>query len=399
MDRPMSLARRPMAARVGTSLVFLASGSGIGAWAAGVPSLKLRLSLSDSELGLALLAFAGGAIVAMPSAGWLGVRFGSHRVAVAAAAVFAAALTLPGLAGSLPVLVASALLLGMGNGVLDVSMNAHATAVERAWGSPIMSSFHAAFSLGGLTGAAAGGLLLGRGLAAPGVLALAAAFIGLLVLVSVALGAGPAVGRAEPGEASVTFAWPSRAQLGIGLLAFLTLLIEGAMADWSGVFLATVAGASVAAASGGYAAFSVAMLACRALGDRIVAWFGPVRVVQVGALVAGAGLTLALGVGRPAAGSLGFAMVGLGVANMIPVLFSAAGRSRTVAPAVGVASAATVGYAGFLLGPPAIGLAADLVGLRWALTLLLAATALIALAAARTLGRDRRPQVASRLAT
>ena len=142
------------AAAAGTTGLFLASGSAVGAWAGCIPALKLGLVLSDAALGLALLAFAAGAILAMPSAGWLGLRFGSHRVALAAGGLLAVGLLGPGWAASLPALIAAALLIGAANGLIDVAINAHATSIERAWRSPIMSSFHAAFSLGGLAGAA-----------------------------------------------------------------------------------------------------------------------------------------------------------------------------------------------------------------------------------------------------
>lgn len=392
--------RRPSRARIATTLIFLANGSGIGAWAACIPAMKLRLGLTDSALGLGLLAFAAGAIVAMPVAGWLGVRFGSRDTTVVAASLFALALVLPGLAGSLAVLIPAALVLGAVNGVCDVAMNAHGAAVEREWGGAIMSSFHAAFSLGGLSGSIGAGVLLAQGLPLADCFAVATVWVGLLVAVACATGLGSGLAVPAAGESSVGFAWPSRALLAIGLLAFLSMLIEGAMADWSGVFLVSVAGAAVATGSAGYAAFSVAMVACRLLGDRIVRALGEAPVLRAGGLLAAGGLALALAAAQPAASGIGFGLVGLGMANVIPVLFSAAGRSRGMAPSIGVSMAATLGYAGFLIGPPVIGLAADLIGLRVALLVLVAAALVIAALAGAILGRRSVAQaVPSRVAT
>ena len=390
---------RPIRARAATVSLFLASGAGIGAWAACIPAIKGGLRLSDSALGVALLAFAAGAIFAMPSAGWLGVRFGSHRVAIAAGCLFAGGLLFPGMASNLPVLIGVALFLGMGNGVLDVAMNAHATAVERGWGRPIMSSFHAAFSLGGLSGAALAGVLLAQGLPVSASLATMAAIMAALIATAVRLGATTGLPILSSNGSDAAFAWPSRAQVGFGALAFLTMLIEGGMTDWAGVFLVSAAGATIAAAAFGYGTFSVAMVVGRALGDRIVLALGDVRVVRCGALLVAAGLSVTLTSAQPTLAAIGFGLVGLGVANMVPVLFSAAGRSRPDAPSVGVAMAATLGYAGFLVGPPVIGLVADVVGLRLAMMILLAGAGLIVLLAGTILRPSLDQRAASRRAT
>jgi predicted MFS family arabinose efflux permease len=381
-------AGHPIRARAATTAMFLANGSGIGAWAASISGIKQALRLSDAALGLGLLCFAVGAILTMPAAGWLGLRWGSHRVTIGAGLACVPALLLPALAPDLVALMGATLLLGAAKGMMDVSMNAHATGVEQVWGAPIMSSFHAAFSLGGLAGSASVGLLLGFGLTAQACLALAAGWVGLLVVVGWLAGLDRAMPRAVIAvEKAPGFAWPSAALLGLGLLAFLALLVEGGMADWSGVFLATVAGASTALAAAGYAAFSVAMAVGRLVGDRFVAAVGHLRAVRLGAGLAAGGLALALLAPVPAAGLAGFALVGFGAANVIPVLFTAAGRIRGTAPSVGVAMAATVGYAGFLAGPPIIGLVADAIGLRLALAILLLAAAIVAGLVGRIIAR------------
>jgi MFS family permease len=376
-----AIMQRPVGARLAIVAAFLVDGIGVGAWAASVPALRQSLGLSDSALSLGLLAFAAGAIVAMPATGWLLTRVASHRATVAAAPTAALALILPGLAPSLPLLVAAAFVFGMGKGFLDVSMNTYAAAIQRAWGAPIMSSFHAAFSVGGLLGSLAMGLLFSHGFDVRTSLAVTAIAALPLITIVAALARGAPDERA--GTAPPGFVWPSRALLGVGLFCFLSMLIEGGMADWSGVFLATIAGASTAGAAVGYAAFSVLMVTGRLGGDWTIRRLGGALTLRLGAAAAAVGLALALSVPAPSTAIIGFALVGLGAANIVPLLFTVAARSGAAAPGAAIAMAATVGYAGFLLGPPAIGFAADHVGLRLALAILFAAAAFIAVFAAR----------------
>ncbi len=358
-------------ARLGVTLVFLANGSGFGAWAASIPAVKQALGLSGTALGGALLALGLGAVVAMPLAGWLGARRTPHLLTIGGL-LQAASLPLPGLAGGLVLLAASLLLLGACSGATDVCMNARASEVERASGRAIMSSFHAAFSLGALMGA---GVVAGMDLVGFGVLGGLLATSGLIVALMAAHAvldrdAAVAVPAARGG-----IAWPGWALVGFGLLCALAFMTEGAVADWSGVFLAQVAGLSGAAATSGFAAFSTTMIVGRLAGDLVVRRFGPAAVLRAGAALAASGFALAIAL--PWAAAAGFALVGLGAANMAPVLFSAAGRAGAAA-STGVAVVATLGYAGFLLGPPVIGLLADLLGLRATLGLPIAAVAAIA---------------------
>jgi predicted MFS family arabinose efflux permease len=267
-------------------------------------------------------------------------------------------------------------------------MNTYATTVQRAWRAPIMSSFHAAFSLGGLLGAAGMGIVLAHHFdAATGFLA-ASIWMALLILLAALLAPSEAqLNEAEPEAGAHAFSWPSPALFGIGFLCFLAMLIEGALADWSGVYLSTVAGATQGAAAAGYAGFAVMMAFGRLIGDRVVATFGGMPVLRLGAFVVALGLAIALVLPVPIIATFGFALVGIGASNTVPLLFTAAGQSRTSAPAMGIAMVATVGYAGFLLGPPMIGFAADLSSLRIALLIVLAAAALIAWTAGRILPR------------
>ncbi|TCK34547.1 fucose permease [Paraburkholderia sp. BL8N3] len=367
---------KPLKERIATLAVFLANGFGIGAWAVEVPRIKESLSLSDTALGIALFAFALGAIIAMPLAGRLAPRFGSGRTTALLGAAFAIALPLPAFVPDLFSLCLVLLALGAANGALDVSMNGHASTIEAKWHSPIMSSFHAAWSAGGLLGAATGAMIQkwGGGVAAG--LVLPDVFIGAIVLAAALLALRDLGARHS--EPAGGLALPGAGVMKLAALAFLCMMVEGAVADWSAVFLRSALNGEASAAALGYSAFAFSMAACRIVGDVSVRRFGPSTVVALGGLVAAIGLALVLGFPSILTACAGFALVGVGLANIVPVIFSAAGRS-TVTPAVGVSMAATAGYAGFLVGPPLIGLGAGFIGLRLALCVLVAAAVIVCL--------------------
>jgi MFS family permease len=371
-------------ARLAVTALFLANGSGIGLWAASIAPLKLLHGLTDFELSLALLAFAIGAILTMTVTGHIAARFGSARVALLTALAFVAIIPIPALMPNLAALALAILAFGACNGAMDVAMNGHGAIVERLHHRPIMSSFHAAFSLGCLLGAGAGSAILAAGFGPVATMSCA----GLWGLVLVAAFAGSLrVPESGPREAAVGFALPSRAVLLVGGLAFLTMFAEGAIADWSGVYLVTAAGTTTAIAAWGYGSFATAMMIGRFLGDRIVHAFGAARVVALGAALSVAGLGIPLVVPRVDLAVVGYGLAGIGIANIIPVMFSAGGRAVPDHPSIGVAMAATCGYAGFLLSPPLIGVFADAFSLRVALVALAAAMLVVALAAPRVLGR------------
>lgn len=362
--------------RIATLAVFLANGFGIGAWAVEVPRIKESLALSDASLGIALFCFALGAIVAMPLAGQLAPRVGSGRATALLGAAFAIALPLPAVAPGMLTLCAVLFALGASNGALDVSMNGHASAIETRWRAPIMSSFHAAWSAGGLLGAATGAMLQKGGVGVMGGLLAPDMFIAVLIIFAASIALrdiGPRAATASSG-----FAWPDSSVMKLAMLAFLCMLVEGAVADWSAVYLRSTLNQEASIAAIGYSAFAFSMAACRIAGDASVRRFGSSKVVALGGLIALAGLALVLSLPTVLTACVGFAMVGIGLANIVPVIFSAAGRSSAT-PAIGVSMAATFGYAGFLVGPPLIGFGAGVLGLRAALCVLVMATLIVSL--------------------
>ncbi|MBB2926851.1 MFS transporter [Paraburkholderia silvatlantica] len=372
---------RPLRERYATTAVFLANGFGIGAWAVEVPRVKDKLLLGDSLLGVALFAFALGAIVAMPLAGRLAPKLGSGRATALLGVLFAAAFPLPALAPNAPLLCAALLLLGALNGALDVSMNGHASAIEKVWHAPIMSSFHAAWSAGGLAGAAVGTVLQTAGFGVLSGLALPAIPIAALIA-GAAMFSLRDVGTRPEAASAGGLTLPQAGVVKLAALAFLCMMTEGAIADWSAVYLRTALPGHADSAGVGYTAFAFAMAACRVVGDAFVRRLGAVRVVALGGLLSAAGLAAVLAAPALATAVVGFICVGIGLANVVPVIFSAAGRT-TDPPVTGVSMAATAGYAGFLVGPPVIGFGAGLVGLRLALGVLVFATLAVCLAGSR----------------
>lgn len=352
------------AARMAVVGIFFLNGFGFANWVVRIPAVKEKLGLGEGLLGLALLGLAVGSLLSMPLTGGLVTRLGSRPVVISTALLLSVTVPLPALAPSLPLLVAALLLAGASMGALDVSMNAQAVAVEKEYRAPIMSSFHAAFSAGGLAGAVTGGLVTSFGVG------IEAHLLGIAVLLLVVF--APLYQKLLPASTDVSdegpaFARPTRALAGLGVVAFCVLLGEGAMADWSALYLDDVLGTGPGLAAAGYAIFSLMMVVGRLAGDRLDARFGPVAIVRAGGAAAATGLALSVLVGTPFAALAGFGLVGLGLSFVFPVTLSAAGGSPDTSPAAGIAAVSTAGYFGFLMGPPLIGLAAELITLRWAI--------------------------------
>ena len=373
-----SLEPEAIRARAAVSAVFFANGFALASWVPHIPVVKQYLGLGDGLLGLVLLAMAVGAVAALAASGALVRRFGSRSATRAAAIGVCLALPLPVLSPTIPLVAASLLIFGACNGALDVAMNAQAVAVERRHARPLMSSFHGLFSTGGLAGAAVAGTATWLG--APARAHVVGAAVAMLALVAAAL---PSLLRdgAEDGASELAFARPTGAIRTLGLLAFAALVAEGAMADWSAVFLHDVLFAGPALAAAGFAACSTAMAIGRFGGDAAVAAFGATAVLRLSGALGAAGLCLALLRGTPLAAIVGFGMVGLGIANAIPLIFRRAGNLEGVAPGTGLAATASLGYLGLLSGPPMIGLVAELTTLRVGLGLVVFCTAFLAIAA------------------
>jgi MFS family permease len=363
-DHPQAETVVPHTARVSVALLFFLNGTIFATWAARLPTVQARLALRPGELGFALLGTSAGALVAMNVAGYLAARFGSRSVTTIAALSLCLILPLLALAPTLPVLVTTLIFFGASNGSMDVAMNTQGVAVERHYGRPILNSFHACWSLGGFVGALVGGLVACHGMA-PLPHFLGVSLLCVILTLSTAHSLLPA--RAEAHGTRVAFVRPTRALLALGLVAFCVVLGEGAIANWSAIYLNGTLRTGVGLAAVGYAVFSAAMAVGRGVGDHLTARLGPRTIVRLGGLTAALGLMLALIVPWIPMVLLGFGLVGAGFSVVFPLTLSAAGRTSKQAAGTAIAAVATCGYVGFLVGPAVIGLVADALSLGVAL--------------------------------
>ena len=352
-------------ARLATRLSFLIAGLAMASWAPQIPYAKARLGLDESGFGLLLLCLGVGSVLAMQVTGAAVARIGSRPIVLLSGTGLC--LILPWLAYANTTFSLAIGLLGFGAslGSLDVAMNVHAVEVEQAAAEPLMSGFHGMYSLGGLAGAAGGAGLLTGGLA-PTAAADVAAVVAAVLLVL----AAPGLLRSKSARGVPLSAIPHGIVILIGALAFIAFLTEGAILDWSALLLTGSFGFPAAQAGIAYALFSVAMAFGRLTGDLVVKRLGQRRVLLWGGLVVTAGFALLLVLPMVWVASCGFVLIGLGAANLVPILFSAAGRQNAMPPALAVAAMTTLGYAGILVGPAIIGFVASWTSLRAAFAML-----------------------------
>jgi len=339
-----------------TRAVFLVAGLAMAAWAPLVPFAKARLGVDDATLGLLLLCLGLGSLIAMPITGVLANRFGCRKIIVVSAIAVAIVLPLLAVVDSVVALAIVLALFGASVGTLDVTMNIQAVMVEKDSGRNMMSGFHGLFSLGGILGAGGVSVLLYAGMA-PLTATLAVSALLVVLLIGSFSGLLP-YGNRETGITPL-FVMPRGIVIFIGLLCFLVFLGEGAVLDWSALFLIDAHGVDPVQAGFGYAMFAIAMTIGRLTGDGIVKTLGGLRVVMAGGIIAAAGFALAVFAPMQPLAFAGFLLVGIGASNIVPVLFTAAGNQTRMPPSLAVAAITTIGYAGILAGPAAIGFVAQ----------------------------------------
>lgn len=377
---PQAGPRSASAAHRAVAAIFFCNGAGFASWVSRIPAIRDGIGLSEGELGTALFALAAGALVAFRLAAWGADILGTRPQLLLAAALYFFVLPQPALVGSQVSLALTLFVFGAANGAMDVSMNALGVEVERRAGRSVMSSLHGMWSAGGLAGAAVGSLAAHLG--ARPALHLAVVAVVLAAVVLIARTSLPEVtGRSE--HAAPARGRPDASLLALGAMALCAFLVEGAMADWSAVLLHDALGTSEAVAAWGYAAFSVAMVVMRFAGDGISQRIGAVPLLRWGNALSAIALTAALLAGSLPLTLLAFACTGLSLAIVAPVVFAAAGRRSRSSPGHGIATVASVGYGGFLLGPPVIGWIAEFAGLPVAFGVLVGLMAVLALMAGR----------------
>jgi predicted MFS family arabinose efflux permease len=382
-----------MSPRLATFLVFGVNGAMIGTWVAHIPWLQDHLGISKATLGLCLLCMAAGALVSMPLTGHLLDRRPSAALTRWTTLAFCLMLPLPLLATGPYVLGAILFLFGASSGAMDVSMNAHGVALQEQLDRPVMSSFHGGWSVGGFVAAGLVAVAAAAGLD-PRIESLIAGVCLWLLGVWITRRLGSASAQSSAGDG---LALPTRAVMLIGGLCFLVLLTEGAIGDWSGIYLRHNAGASSAAAAMAFTGFSLGMAIARLGGDAINARTGAGRLLCGGTALVAIALGAVLLTGETVPAVIGFALCGLGIANAVPLLFSAAGQIDPPGPSL--AAAFTLGYTGFIVGPPVIGILSDQTGLPQTLALLVLAPVAVTVLGRRAIGASsRRPSEAGKVA-
>jgi MFS family permease len=376
-----------MSPRAAVTATFFLNGAVFSSWYARLPVIQEQIGLGNGALGVALLGAPAGLLAAQPLVGAALARRGS-RPAVAAAPLYVPAVVLPALAFDTATLLVAVTVVGAVNGTLDIAMNAQGLAVERAGSRRIFNSLHAAFSFGALAGAGLAGAIAALDVA-PLPHLVAVALIGGGVASVVAPRLLDDAGTADP--QAPRFARPTARLAALGGIAFCALLAEGAVFDWSGIFLATEAGAAAGIAPLGLAAFSLAMGVGRLAADSATERAGSPTVAAWGAVSAGTGLALAIVLSTPGGAVLGFAIMGLGLSAVFPLALRASGLEGP-SSAPGLAAVSTIGYTGFLLGPPVIGLLSEATSLSSAL-LLVCALCVVAGALAGQVGERTPPPV------
>ena len=364
----------PAQASWATFTFFLLHGIMVGSWVPHIPLAKERLDVGPGVFGLALLAIAAGAVTAMPLTGAMINRYGSSRVALVTGALFCLAFAGPVTAPTLVPFVIMGYLLGAFIGSMDVAMNAHGIAVEKELKRPIMSMLHGGFSIGGMVGAFLGAWAM-KHMAEFTHIALASAACLILLFVSVQFLLPRSI---DKGLSDTHFGWPTKATIGLGLLCFLTLMAEGSVLDWGAIYFTTEFKVDAGTAGLAYALFSGGMAASRFTGDWLRQKFGAVPMVVASALLTAVSIAIAVSVSSFLTAVVAFTFAGIGIGNIAPVLFAGGGRLEPEAPGRGIAAVTTLGYAGFLAGPPLIGFAAEVTSLGHAFWLIVLSALVIA---------------------
>lgn len=354
-----------------TLVIFLLHGLIVSTWISRIPAIQISLRINNGVLGVTLLGSALGAVTAIPFTGHLVNRFGTRRVTFWATVCLCVALIGPSLAVNAVTLAIALFFFGGSAAAMDVSMNAQGVEVEKGLGSPTMSRFHGMFSLGAMVGAGIGGAVAASGIAPLPHFACSA-----LVYVLMAIVARRWLletnAHLAPGEHRLPLRKIPPVLFALSAIGFCILLAEGAMADWTAVYLKQVLNAGQGTAAAGYSVFSAAMAIFRFLGDWITLRLGAFRAVCAGSLTGAFGLLWAMSVHAPLWAMPGLAAVGAGFSIIIPLVFGSGGRVKGISPGAGIATVTGIGYLGFIVGPPTIGFASELFTLRYGLGVVVA---------------------------
>jgi MFS family permease len=347
--------------RIAAAAFFFIMGFCFASWASRIPVIQQKLGLTEARLGMVLFALPIGLFISLPVSGWLVSRKGSKKVVCIAAISYACILVTLGFAEKTFQLVIALFAFGFAGNMANISVNTQAVGVENLYKRNIMASFHGIWSVAGFAGAAVGTLMNGSGIY-PGYHFL----IVLTIVVSIFVFAAPYLLKKDKQskENPPFFALPPRSLLSLGLIAFCSMLCEGAMFDWSGIYFKKVVMVNPSLVSAGYAAFMCTMAISRFVADYFTFRFGFKRIIQASGFIIMSGLLLAVFFPYLYTSIAGFSLVGIGVSSIVPLVYSAAGKSKILSPGIAIASVSTISFFGFLIGPPLIGLLAGISSLR-----------------------------------
>ncbi|QHL88947.1 MFS transporter [Nibribacter ruber] len=353
--------------RLAVGCLFFLLGLCFASWGSRIPSIQEKLHLSEAALGGVLFSLPVGLMMSLPFAGWLIPKIGSRNAITAGLLFYSLVLVSIGLAQNTWQLVVALFFFGFGSNLSNIAVNTQAVGVENMYKKSIMASFHGLWSLAGFTGAAIGTFMIGSNVIPfhHFLLILAVTVVGVAVCFRYVLPADD-----KPQEKQPLFVMPDRSLIVLGMIAFCSLICEGAMFDWSGIYFQKVVGAEKAWVAAGYTAFMSTMAGTRFIADWLTTKLGLRKVLIFSGLLTAGGLTIAVLFPYLATAILGFLLVGMGVSAVVPLVYGEAGRSKTMSPSTALAAVTTIGFAGFLVGPPLIGLVAGLSSLRLSFALI-----------------------------
>ncbi|WP_374949395.1 MFS transporter [Mucilaginibacter sp.] len=353
--------------RVAVGTLFFMAGLCFASWASRIATIQQELNLSDAALGGVLFATPVGLMCSLPFSGWVITKIGSRKLLIASSVVYACCLVTLGLSQSVFQLVVCLTLFGFSSNAVNISVNTQAVAAEELYQRPILASFHGIWSLAGFTGAGIGTFMIGKNI----IPAQHFIIIFIIIVIAVAISSNY-LKNDKVASSGPVFVLPDNSLIKLGIIAFCSMICEGAMFDWSVIYFKKVVLAQAGWMGAGYTAFMLTMATGRFIADWFAHRFGLKRTLQISGLLTATGLLTAVAFPYIYTAMLGFLLVGFGVSSVVPLVYSAAGKSKTMSAGVALAAVSTIGFMGFLIGPPVIGFIAGLASLRASFTLIAA---------------------------
>lgn len=359
---PAALSYSRLTFRIAVAALFFLLGICFASWASRIPSIQQTLGLSEAALGLVLLAIPVGLLFSIPFSGWFVAKLGSRKVVSVALIFYSLILITIGLAQTKFQLMGCLFLFGFFGNMSNIAINTQAVGVEAIYARSVMASFHGMWSLAGFTAAAIGSVMIGANVVPYRHFIIIALFVLTTIFIAFRYTLKEDFNKQQKGQK--IFVMPDKSLLNLGVIAFCSMICEGAMFDWSGVYFKKVVMAEKVWIGAGYTAFMSTMATGRFVADWFTSKFGVRNTFRISGVLTAAGLMIAVLFPNLVTAIIGFFLVGFGVSSVVPLVYSAAGRSKVMSAGVAIAAVSTIGFFGFLIGPPLIGMIAGLSSLR-----------------------------------